>query len=175
MKNLMLLILVLILGACHETEGAFILDEFDDTAEDIGTTPRYWLIAEAAIIPRWKVETDDFRPDPWAALYRLGDQIGTTASCDMDAYNPKWEDHIAARTVVEWLNDSFSIVLYDYELEPSGNSWLGSCAVDITAAEIEHELSVTLDDCKGAVQEIVITFERYDGPIDVETEKNPNC
>jgi len=173
MKNVMLSILTFALFGCHETDGAFILEEFEDTT--VEETPRYWLVAEAAIIPRWKVETDDFRPDPWAALYRLGDQIGTTASCDMDAYNPKWEDHITARTVVEWLSDSYSIVLYDYELEPSGNSWLGSCAVDITAAEIEHELSVTLEDCKGAVQEIVIRLELYDGPIDHESEKNPNC
>lgn len=143
--------------------------------DDTETTPRYWVVLESAKITTWKVETADYLPDPWAAVYRLGDQMGTTASCDMETYSPVWEDHTVARTVVELATDEWTIVLYDYELEPSGNNWIGMCRVDADPGEIEHEFTLHLDDCEGAVESIAIRFERYSGDVDTDLERNPNC
>lgn len=187
MKNLTTLeciIIGLVIGStlalttsCQQVDS---IDEFGisdvlDVDEPVDGAPRFWLVIESAEIISWKVDTSDYLPDPWAAVYRLGDQMGTTASCDMETYEPVWEDHMTAHTMLEYLGDDWAIVLYDYELAPSGNSQIGSCVVDATPAEIVHAHTVHLEDCRGAVDSIVITFERYDGPIDVEAEKNPNC
>jgi hypothetical protein len=167
-----------ILAGCQRVDSIdeLGLDTVFDSEEPVEDgDPRFWLVLESAEIVAWKVDTADYLPDPWAAVYRLGDQMGTTASCDMETYEPVWEDHVTAHTMLEYLGDEWTIVLYDYELSPSGNNQLGSCVVDATAGEIEHLHTVHLEDCQGAVDSIVITFERYDGAIDTEAEKNPNC
>ena len=186
MKNLLLSIILL--AGCHEVQGVDTPLEAPEQVAPIDTettpeeqvaiedaTPRHWIVIEHAMIASWKVEIDDYLPDPWAVLYRQGDQMGTTASCDMETYKPIWRDHMAAKTLDQWLADEWSIVVYDYELEPGGNSWLGGCVVEARGLDIEHGLTVKLEDCGGAIDSITITFEPYAGEIDVEAEKDPTC
>ena len=174
MKHL-IITLAIVAGACHQIDyDDPIVDSLDEPVET-DDTQLYWVVAMRADIVRWKVETADYLPDPWAALYRLGDVVATTASCDMETYKPAWEDHLAARSVDAWVDDAWTIVLYDYELEPSGDNWLGSCVLDVAPSAVEHELVYTLDNCTGAVESITISFELYDGDIDTIAERNPNC
>ena len=163
----------LLSSGCHEIGDEPTAFEVEDIEDD--GPQKYWVILESATIPAWKVETADYLPDPWATIYRLGDRMGQTASCDMETYNPVWEDHVLAGTVTELTDDIWSIVLYDYELEPTGENYLGDCKLDVTAFQIEHEMTVHLDRCDGAVETVVIRFERYTGEVDTDLEKNPNC
>ncbi len=174
-----LCIAVLIALALMFSSGCEVIDqgfEVDTVGLDIeDSTPRYWMIVESAKLASWKVATDDYLPDPWAAVFRLGDQVGTTVSCDMETYDPVWADHVVVRTSNAFSSDRWSIAVYDWELEPSGNNQLGYCTVDVDPGEVEHELSVHLYDCKGAIESLVIRFERYDPDVEIKNEKNPNC
>jgi len=167
----------LLSSGCHEMDDdIFEVDAEDDGHVDpLDLLPHYWMVIEGAKISSFRVDTDDYLPDPFAILHRGGDIMGKTASCDMETYEPRWEDHVHSSTVIQFMADEWSIHLYDYELEPSGNNWLGSCKVTVTPVQIEHELVVLLEDCEGAVDGIWIRFEWYDGEIDPITEKNPNC
>jgi len=169
----------LLSSGCHEMDDdIFEVDAEDDGHVDpLDLLPHYWIILEGAKINSFRVDTDDYLPDPFAILHRGGDIMGKTASCDMETYEPRWEDHVHATTTVQFMSDSWTVHLYDYELEPSGNNWLGSCRVNITPVQIEHELVVLLEDCEGAVESIAVRFERFSDDIDIDTdlERNPNC
>jgi len=174
----------LLFSGC-QTVGDSDLDDddawFEDTDTGTDTEPpddgiaRYWLVVIDAQISTITNDTEDWLPDPVATVYRGGDVMGRSASCDLNTFEPRWDDHTSAMTAVEWTSDTWTLVVTDWQLEPGPRDWVGGCELDVSPFQIEHEQFLSLKDCGGGLEFVNIRFERYEGPIDLESERDPDC